>query len=166
MRKLLTGLMLGMMSVAAAAPALADDRREAWDDRRDDRRDDRDDRRDDRRDARDDRRDDRRDRRDDRWDDRWGDDRRGYAYRSHGPANWNRQWTPYGFGYNDRLTRDWVLRNFADRNRNGRISDKEWRRAQAEFYRLADRNRDGYITRFEYDGALRLLRHASYGYRR
>lgn len=160
MRKFLTVLMLGAMSVAAAAPALADDRRDG---RRDDRREARDDRRDDRYDRRDDRWDDRRDRRDDRRDDY----RNGYAYRSHGPANWNRQWTPYGFGYNDRATREWVLHNFADRNRNGRISNSEWRRAQEAFYRIADRNRDGYITRFEYDGALRMLAsNVNYGYRR
>lgn len=185
MRKLMTGLILGTMGVAAATPALAADpdaqrigerlrdrigndgeRRDARDERRDDRQDWRDDRRDDRRDRREDWRDDRRDRREDWRDDRRDDWRRGYAYRSHGPANWNRQWTPYGFGYNDRVTRDWVLRNFADRNRNGRISDKEWRRAQVAFYDLADRNRDGYITRFEYDWALRALQgNPRYGYR-
>ena len=57
-----------------------------------------------------------------------------------------------------------MLRSFADRNHNGRISEKEWRRAQVAFYRLADRNYDGYITRFEYDWALRALRN-NYGYR-
>jgi hypothetical protein len=186
MRTYLTALMLGTMAVAAAAPTLAADtdahrigerlrdRVSNEGDRRDDRRDARDERRDDRAERRDDRRDDRYDRRDDRRDDRYNrrDDRRddyrnGYAYRSYGAANWNRQWTPYGFGYNDRFTRDWVLRNFADRNRNGRISDSEWRRAQDAFYRLADRNRDGYITRFEYDWALRALQsNMSYGYYR
>jgi hypothetical protein len=97
--------------------------------------------------------------RNDPWRDR--DFRDGYPY---GGTPWNREWTPYGFGYNDSFTRDWVLRNFADSNRNGRISDKEWRRAQNAFYQLADRNRDGRISRSEYDWALRTL-HYQYGYR-
>jgi len=151
-------------------------RGDGWDGRRDDRRDGRWlDRRDghweDRRDNRwidrsDGRWIDRRDRRDDRrewWDNSWFD-RRGFDYRYYGGSNWNRQWTPYGLGYHDGFTRDWVFRNFADRNRNGRISEKEWRRAQNSFYRFADRNYDGFITRFEYDWALRELRRG-YGYR-
>lgn len=188
MRKFLTAVILGTMATAAAAPVLAaesdaqrigerlrdrigndgdrrDDRRDAREERREERADRREDRREDRYERREDRRDDRYDRRYDRRDDRRDDWRQGYAYRSYGAGNWNRQWTPYGFGYHDAFTRDWVLRNFADRNRNGRISDREWRRAQAAFYNLADRNRDGYITRFEYDWALRGL-HSNYAYRR
>jgi hypothetical protein len=146
-------------------------RRDHWDGWRDGRRDGRwTDRRDRFEDRRDDRSDgrllDRRDRRDHRrewWDNSWFD-RRGYDYRYYGGSSWNRQWTPYGFGYQDGFTRDWVLRNFADRNRNGRISEKEWRRAQNSFYRFADRDYDGFITRFEYDWALRELRRG-YGYR-
>ena len=136
------------------------DRRDRrWEDRRDGRWEDRHDRWVDRRDRRDDRR--------DWWDNSWFD-RRGYDYRYYGGSNWNRQWTPYGFGYHDGFTRDWVFRNFADRNRNGRIGEKEWRRAQNSFYRFADRNYDGFITRFEYDWALRELRRGygyGYGYR-
>ena len=135
-----------------------EERREERAERREDRRDDRRDRWEDRRDRWEDRHDDRRD----RWGDGW-DGRRGYAYRDYG-GYWNRQWTPYGFGYHDDFTRGWVLRNFADRNHNGRISEREWRRAQAAFYRFADRNGDGYITRFEYDWAQRALR-SNYGYR-
>lgn len=141
------------------------ERREERAERREERREDRWERRDDRRDDRRDRWDDRRDRWDDRWDRRWRDhwdDRRGYAYRDYG--GWNRQWTPYGFGYHDDFTRSWVLRHFADRNGNGRISEREWRRGQAAFYRFADRNYDGYITRFEYDWAIRALR-SGYAYR-
>lgn len=85
--------------------------------------------------------------------DEW--DRVGYRYEG---TPWNRDWTPFGFGYNDSFTRDWVFRNFADRNRNGRISDKEWRRAQKAFYRLADRNSDGRISRGEHHWAMRMLR--------
>lgn len=95
--------------------------------------------------------------------DRRYDDRDPYGFRYNGTP-WNRDWTPYGFGYNDSFTRDWVFRNFADRNRNGRISEKEWRRAQDSFYRLADRNRDGRISRGEYDWAMRALRY-NYGSR-
>ena len=188
MRKALTAMLLGAMTVTTAAPALADDknaqelgdqlrariaeknaryheeqkRREERAERREERREDRAERRDDRRDDRRDRRDDRSDDRRDRWGDNWNS-HRGYAYRDYG-GHWNRQWTPYGFGYHDDFTRGWVLRNFADRNGNGRISEGEWRRAQSAFYRFADRNRDGYITRFEYDWAQRALR-SNYGYR-
>lgn len=81
--------------------------------------------------------------------DRGFDYRRGWAY--------DDRWTPYGWGYHDRMTREWVLRNYADRNRNGRISEGEWRRAQRDFYRLADRNRDGRIDRREYNMAMRYI---------
>gem|GEM_PF-4441349 len=153
-------------------------RRERWE-RRDERRDDRTERREDRAERREERREDweREQRR--RWEQaerrRWEAERRydrrydygrydpwGYRY---GGTPWDRSWTPYGFGYDDPFTRDWVLRNFADRNRNGRVTDKEWRRAQEAFYRLADRDRDGRISRGEYDWALRTLRY-NYGYRR
>ena len=192
MRKPLTALLLGAMAVTTAAPAFADpkneqeladqlrariaeknaryheererrdDRAERRQERREERAERREDRRDDRRDRREERREHRRDDRRDWWGDDWND-RRGYAYRDYG-GHWNRQWTPYGFGYHDDFTRSWVLRNFADRNGNGRISEGEWRRAQVAFYRFADRNGDGYITRFEYDWAERALR-SNYGYR-
>jgi hypothetical protein len=175
MRTTLMALLLGATLTAVAPPAFAndpsadqlgqrlrdriadrneryEDRRERREERREERAERREERREDRRDRLDDRRDDRRD----RWEDRRYEDR-GYAYRNYG-GGWNRQWTPYGFGYNDGFTRNWVLRNFADRNNNGRVGEKEWRRAQVAFYRLADRNYDGYISRFEYDWAIRELR--------
>jgi hypothetical protein len=142
---------------AAAREARRDDRRDAREDRREDRREWRDDRRDDRRDWRDDRRDwrdDRRDWRHDRWDDRRDRARYGYGYGydrgyRYGWDSWRGRWTPYGFGYYDRATSLWAFRHFDD-NRNGRLSEREWRNAQRAFYRLADRNRDGYIDRREY----------------
>ena len=79
-----------------------------------------------------------------RWDrDIWDYRRNGgrYAY--------NDYWTPYGFGYHDALTHRWAFYHFDD-NRNGKLSKGEWKRAQREFYRFADRNRDGYIDRREY----------------
>lgn len=122
------------------------------------------------RDVRNDRRDDRRDyRRDDRrdnyrWDaGRWGrHDDRGWRF-SYSTPSWNSYWTPYGFGYGDRLTISWGLRWY-DRDRDGRLTDREWRRAQAAFYRFADRNRDGYVSYREYDWAVDAIRYNRYGY--
>ncbi len=144
-----------------------DDRRGDWrDERRADWRDDRHlDRRDDRRFGRpDDRRDYRHDDRHDwRWDRvRWGRyDDRGWSFRYSTPS-WNSYWTPFGFGYGDRLTVSWGLRWY-DGDRDGRLSDREWRRAQAAFYRFADRNRDGYVSYREYDWAVDAIRYNRYG---
>lgn len=180
MQKLITTLLTGaalagvVPAAASAFPnreirdahraAEAQERREAAREHREDARERRQEAREEWRDRRDDWRDDHRDRRYDRdWrdrHDRWGDDRddwRRYGY-SYGRAPWNGAWTPYGFGYNDSFARDWVLRNFADRNHNGRISEKEWRRAQQAFYRLADRNRDGRISSGEYYTAMNIIR--------
>jgi hypothetical protein len=169
---------------AAAEPPVRLDQREAqrqvtrdWsarDNRRDDRRDDRDDRRDDRRERNDDRRDWEKDRRDwdrDRhhwarerngWDDRrWGRyEDRGWRWSRYTPG-WNSYWTPWGFGYGDRLTLSWGLRYY-DGDRDGRLRDWEWRRAQRDFYRFADRNGDGYVTRREYDRAVDAIRWGGY----
>ena len=79
---------------------------------------------------------------------------RGFGYRS--GWNYNDRWTPYGWGYNDPATRRWVQRNY------GGLNERNWRRAQVDFYRYADRNRDGRIERLEYDWAMRNI----YGYRR
>ena len=67
---------------------------------------------------------------------------RGFGYRT----GWrhNDRWTPYGGGFNDRATRIYV-----DRYYRG-----DWRRGQIAFYREADRNRDGIITRREYERAV------------
>ena len=79
---------------------------------------------------------------------------RGFGYRS--GWTYNSRWTPYGWGYNDPATRRWVIRYY------GSLNDRNWRRAQADFYRFADRNRDGIIERWEYDRAIR----NAYGFRR
>ncbi|MBA4757387.1 hypothetical protein [Sphingosinicella sp.] len=50
----------------------------------------------------------------------------------------------------DPAAKHWVMWNF-DRNRNGQLSKDEARRANREFARLADRNRDGYLN----DGEIR-----------
>ena len=190
MRKLFTALVTGtMLAGVVAAPAAAfpnqdirdarrakeaqerreearerqQDAREEWRERREEWQERRDDWRDHRRD------DDRREwfERRERWHDA-RDDWQRYGYR-YDRTPWNGQWTPYGFGYHDRFTRDWVFRNFADRNHNGKISDKEWRRAQRAFYQLADRNRDGRISQYEYSYAMNLIRrhygYNDYGYR-
>jgi hypothetical protein len=39
----------------------------------------------------------------------------------------------------------------------GGLSDRNWRYAQRDFYRFADVNRDGIISRWEYDRAMRDL---------
>ncbi len=175
MRYLTTFLGLAALGAGCAVPVLADtlpnaglrhngpgmarmesrsappvERRDDWqttqDQRRSDWRDSRDERRDDWRDARDrmnwER--DRYRREGDRWDrDRWD------YRRDDGRYGYNNYWTPYGFGYPDALTQRWAFYHFDD-NRNGSLSKKEWKRAQKEFYRFADRNRDGYIDRREY----------------
>lgn len=45
----------------------------------------------------------------------------------------------------DPAAKHWVMWNF-DRNRNGQLSKDEARRANREFARLADRDRDGYLN--------------------
>lgn len=70
----------------------------------------------------------------------------GFGYRT--GWNYNDRWTPYGWGYNDRATRVFVQRYY------GGLSERNWRRAQTDFYRFADRNRDGRIDRREYDWAM------------
>lgn len=72
---------------------------------------------------------------------------RGFGYRS--GWTYNNRWTPYGWGYGDPATRAWVQRFY------GRTDDRAWRRAQVDFYRFADVNRDGIIERWEYDRAMR-----------
>ena len=144
----------------SASPAeLRSDRRDVRRDERELNRD-RADLRDDRRDLRDDRH---RDRYDWRWDRaRWGRyDDRGWSFRYSTPS-WNSYWTPFGFGYGDRLTISWGLRWY-DRDRDGRLTDREWRRAQAAFYRFADRNRDGHVSNREYDWAVDAIRYNRYG---
>lgn len=71
---------------------------------------------------------------------------RGFGYNS--GWNYNDRWTPYGWGYNDRNTRAFVSRYY------GSLNERNWRRAQTDFYRFADRNRDGRIDRREYDWAM------------
>ncbi len=154
------------------------DGRNDWqNDRRNDRGDWQNDRRNDRGDWRNDRRDNdhhddrdwRGDRRDYgrqvfRWDSRrWGGyDDRGWRF-GYSTPGWNSYWTPFGFGYGDSLTISWGLRWF-DGDRDGRMSDWEWRRAQQAFYRFADRNRDGYVSQREYDWAVDAIRYGRYGY--
>ena len=72
---------------------------------------------------------------------------RGFGYQS--GWNYNDRWTPYGWGYNDPATRRWVQRYY------GGLGERNWRRAQTDFYRFADTNRDGRIERWEYDRAMR-----------
>ncbi len=74
---------------------------------------------------------------------------RGFGYRT--GWRYNDRWTPYGWGYNDRDTRAFVIRYY------GGLNDRNWRWAQRDFYRFADRNGDGYVSRREYDRAMRHL---------
>lgn len=163
--------------------ARRDDRRDGrWDGRRDDRWDDR---QDDRRDGRwDNRRDDRWDRRDDRryvyvtpspfgasryygWNDhgrRWNDGFGfGYGWGVAREPYWS-GWSGDGWGYtldwlrSDYSLRNWVMLNF-DRDRNGYLDRWEGQWANQAFAQLADRNRNGSISRSEYRDALRALRY-------
>lgn len=69
--------------------------------------------------------------------------RPGYGYQG---AQLGSGWAAlYPWLRQDAAGRHWVMWNF-DSNRNGRLGNDEARRANREFERLADRNRDGYLS--------------------
>jgi hypothetical protein len=81
--------------------------------------------------------------------------RPGYGYYggTHG-SGWS---VIYPWLRNDPAARHWVLWNFDD-NRNGRLGKEEARRANREFERYADWNRDGYLSDREISRGLDDLR--------
>lgn len=139
MRKIFTALLMGAMLAGGAAitPAVADD----WAKERYERDRERLDRRYERRERWRDRPD-----RNRRYDRDYGYYGRGYGdYRACGAFCSSRGFHDLHDGLRrDPLMVEWVRRNF-DSNSNGLLSVNEGRRANAVFFRLADRNRNGRV---------------------
>ncbi|MGB3724058.1 MAG: hypothetical protein WA979_14730 [Pacificimonas sp.] len=81
--------------------------------------------------------------------------RAGYGY--YGPVTSSGWRTLYPWLRDDAAARHWVMWRY-DIDRDGRLGKREARRANDAFDRLADYDRDGYLSRWEIDDALAEMR--------